>query len=738
MVAASKELRGLIDSVSGSLSKRHKQVLVGTVLGAGLIKMYMSYQAKKTQLQEQERILSSLASTTSDKKVDESANKKKKVAVDYTFLVRVTRILKILIPSWRCKELFHLALLTALLFARTILSIYIADIMGSNAKHLVGRNFEAVKKGVLRFFLLSIPASWVNSMLKYETSMLSLNFRKRISYYLHEEYFQGVNFYSASHLGGSNKIDNADQRVTDDIEKFCSALSNLYANIFKPVLDVVLFTRKLSKVLGFKGPLLMYGYYVLTSLLLRSVIPPFPKLYARESELEGNFRSAHQRIITNAEEISFYDGGQREKHIINTAFNSVFAHSSYVHYLKCLVDIFDGFLVKYGASMIGYLVLCLPIFFDSKKTEHKSTSMLTQDYVLNSQLLVNLARAIGSLVLIYKRITALAGYTSRVSELLEMLNHLKTAGRHPFTIKEAAGDVAIKTVAKSDTESEVEDNDNRRKLEIDEEWFKSWKSKGEAIRERKTKQRAAAARNREREAKLQQKQQPTVQQGGVLIEGDYIKFEGVSLVSPEGRLLVKDLNFEVRPEQNVMITGPNGSGKSSLFRILGELWPLYCGTVIKPHKNDIFYVPQKPYLVLGTLRDQIIYPHSHQEMKNMGITDSDLEKLLELVDPARGILNQWKWDDVKDWLNTFSGGQKQRVAMARVFYHRPKYAILDECTSAVSHEVEGRIYETCAKLGITLFTVSHRESLRKYHNCQLTFDGEGNWHWEENINNNKH
>lgn len=84
---------------------------------------------------------------------------------------------------------------------------------------------------------------------------------------------------------------------------------------------------------------------------------------------------------------------------------------------------------------------------------------------------------------------------------------------------------------------------------------------------------------------------------------------------------------------------------------------------------------------------------------------------------------------MKDWLNTFSGGQKQRVAMARVFYHRPLYAVLDECTSAVSLEVEGKIYETCSKLGITLFTVSHKPYLRQYHDYELNLDGRGGWSW---------
>ena len=132
-------------------------------------------------------------------------------------------------------------------------------------------------------------------------------------------------------------------------------------------------------------------------------------------------------------------------------------------------------------------------------------------------------------------------------------------------------------------------------------------------------------------------------------------------------------------------------------------------------------------------------------MNAMGVTDTDLEKLLQIVDPANGILGAWSWDDENDWfmvkarekshlmvLKAFSGGQKQRVAMARLFYHRPLFAILDECTSAVSDEVEDKMYETCREMGITLFTVSHRKYLRKHHDFELSFAGRGGkWSWKK-------
>lgn len=187
-----------------------------------------------------------------------------------------------------------------------------------------------------------------------------------------------------------------------------------------------------------------------------------------------------------------------------------------------------------------------------------------------------------------------------------------------------------------------------------------------------------------------------VGKGIISFQDNIISFENVPLVTPNGDLLVQQLSFEVRSGTNVLVCGPNGCGKSSLFRILGELWPSWGGKVVKPPRGKLFYVPQRPYMTLGSLRDQIIYPHTHEEMKRRGKTDNDLLSFLDIVQ-LRTLVQQRErgLDSIEDWIDVLSGGkfclflmlpsittafaailgEKQRIAMARLFYHAPQFAI---------------------------------------------------------------
>jgi len=158
---------------------------------------------------------------------------------------------------------------------------------------------------------------------------------------------------------------------------------------------------------------------------------------------------------------------------------------------------------------------------------------------------------------------------------------------------------------------------------------------------------------------------------GKIIISDNLKFEDVPILSPNGDVLVPKMNFEIRPGMNLMISGPNGCGKSSLFRIMGQLWPVSGGVLHKPSLEAIFYIPQRPYLPNGSLRDQLIYPHLMEDFVKLGHTEDILFQLLKEVKLEYLVEREGGWDKENDWNDILSGGEKQRLAMGRLIYHKP-------------------------------------------------------------------
>jgi putative ATP-binding cassette transporter len=208
--------------------------------------------------------------------------------------------------------------------------------------------------------------------------------------------------------------------------------------------------------------------------------------------------------------------------------------------------------------------------------------------------------------------------------------------------------------------------------------------------------------------------------------GQGVTLSHLTLSPPNSdRILVKDLSLTVEPEQHLLIMGASGSGKSSLLRAIAGLWNTGQGDIERPPLEDLLFLPQRPYMILGSLRQQLIYPNSQQT-----IDDDFLLKVLycvnlpDLADRFDG-LDSWE-----NWTNVLSLGEQQRVALARVFVNQPRYAILDEATSALDVDNEEMVYQALADLGTTYISVGHRPSLRRYHRQCLEIQAEGQWQLE--------
>lgn len=211
--------------------------------------------------------------------------------------------------------------------------------------------------------------------------------------------------------------------------------------------------------------------------------------------------------------------------------------------------------------------------------------------------------------------------------------------------------------------------------------------------------------------------------------GDDVALEKLTLQTPNyERTLVTDLDMTVAKGTGALIKGPSGSGKSSILRGIAGLWRSGQGTIVHPAIEDMMFLPQRPYMVLGSLREQMLYPSMRTD-----ITDAEIVALLKQVNlgnlPERFAGG---FDAIMPWADTLSLGEQQRVAFIRLLLSRPKYAILDEATSALDVGNEEKLYKMLQESGTTFVSVGHRPTLDKYHKQTLTLDGIGGWELSSN------
>lgn len=212
----------------------------------------------------------------------------RRVNVDKEFLAKLKRLLGICLPSiWRKETVYFIALSIALVL-RTFLSIKIADINGIIVQSIVNKNFPEFVKKILTLVAFALPSSTINSFLDYLQKKLALCFRESMTKHLHSTYMSGMLYYRITAL--DTRIQNPDQRLTTDIEKWSTALSTFYSNFTKPILDIILFSRKLAALIGWEGPALTILYYFSAGALIKLISPAFSKMYAGEMRLEGQYR----------------------------------------------------------------------------------------------------------------------------------------------------------------------------------------------------------------------------------------------------------------------------------------------------------------------------------------------------------------------------------------------------------------------------------------------------------------
>ena len=591
-----------------------------------------------------------------------------KPGLNLAFLHQIMSIMNIVVPRVRCKESALLCMHAAFLLGRTYMSILVARLEGRINGDLVAGKGRPFLKSLGWFMAFGIVGAWVNHSIKFLQSKISIAFRTRLTRYIHDLYLnQSLAYYKLHNLDGGIG-QGADQYITHDVTLFCDAAASLLSNLGKPLFDLFILNFQLYNSLGRFGVGSLLLNYFFTSSLLRRMAPPFGSMKAMEGRKEGEFRGLHARIIANAEEIAFYAGGPTEKKLLDAEYKDLKRLLEGTYYRKVGYHMLEDYVLKYTWSAFGYLITSLPVFLpmigqlaqENGSSANASTKSSTdgadsgskssdrmQQFITNKQIMLNLADAGTRMMYSIKDLAELAGYTSRIFTLISALHRVnadayyKPRNRYPELYSLADVD-------------------------------------------------------------------------GNIVKGfDGVRLEGVPVVAPAlypngGEELIDNLNMYVHPGEHLLIIGPNGAGKSSVARIVAGLWPTYRGITCRPRQigqDGIMFLPQRPYLTQGTLRDQVIYPHTEMDMTESGQRDHDLQQILDNSKLGYLVSREGGWDTMKTWKDVLSGGEKQRMGFARLLYHEPRYAFIDEGTSAVSSDVEGLLYETCKERAISKHSI---------------------------------
>jgi putative ATP-binding cassette transporter len=200
--------------------------------------------------------------------------------------------------------------------------------------------------------------------------------------------------------------------------------------------------------------------------------------------------------------------------------------------------------------------------------------------------------------------------------------------------------------------------------------------------------------------------------------GDALVAKDVGLTLPDGKPLLAPFDANIQPGESVLVTGPSGSGKSTLFRAFAGIWPFGRGRLAKPAARMLF-LPQKPYLTIGTLREQLSYPAGPEafgeEAYRATLSDVGLSRF------------DGRLDEHQHWGQVLSSGEQQRIAFARALLHRPQWLFLDEATASLDEESEARLYRLLKERlpGTTVVSIGHRPALAQFHDRRWRIERDG-------------
>uniref|UniRef100_A0A5S6R5V2 ABC transporter domain-containing protein n=1 Tax=Trichuris muris TaxID=70415 RepID=A0A5S6R5V2_TRIMR len=627
--------------------------------------------------------------TFSGKKLHHYARMEARAEANFnlSFLRRFWLLVKIMFPNMlSCTVL--LATLVLLLGGLDQVATYYVGVMPSEFYQVLGgRDHDGFRTTLAKSFGLVVAKAILLTSITYATSILYINWRQLITQRLHSLYFNKHAFYDLNNLFSLKKIDNPDQRITQDVERTCRVFSEIFSKILMSPFIIAYYTYKAWDTSGYLGPVSIYIYFIVSTIINKFAMSPVIRCVAEQEKKEGDFRFKHMAVRTHAEAIAFYHSDSLEELFTEQRLESLLNTQQRLVNWRFLLNGVTNF-VDYFGSILSYIIISIPILIEGKY-DNVGPADISAIISRNSFYYLYLINSFSTLIDLNSKVSDMAGTAHRVAELYEELMRMSSNEKYNQRWSDHVAYVNNLLSRKTHDEDSKEDNAN-----VADQLYSVYKN-----------------------------------YAGMPL----VSLHSIALYLPESNVcLVRDLTIDIVQGKHLLITGNSSCGKSSFLRMLCGFWKAQEGKLTRHVPNRLpwmLFLPQKPYFPSGTLRQQLVYPYRCSYCPQTIVDDEKLINLLRsvklehLVERCGGLDANvyWEWNDV------LTPGESQRLSVLRAIYHRPLLTFLDEATSAMGTDYEMDIYKMLLSNGTTVVSVGHRHSIRQFHCVELHLTGDGSY-----------